>query len=274
MFTVKKIDLLMSLRFSLFILTAVTLLVSDVELTCLPSSAEPMTQSTQLNLREVEATQGTQSKLSAVPPTQSTQSNLSAVPPTQGTQLNLSAVPAQTAVKKPSKWSKKKKITTAIITGCVIATAIAVPVAVSLYHRREVHNARARASEQRTMAQLILGRQQVIASQQEQAINALLRQGPLLTPAQQALLKADLSQVQQAEAGLRVLSSDVQLHVPLTSIITTDNGIVGTLRGDNLKSFYPTNVYPLEYDGFADFPNYPINVFGDLNALVGIFFVP
>jgi hypothetical protein len=36
------------------------------------------------------------------------------------------------------------------------------------------------------------------------------------------------------------------------------------------NTIYPTNVYTLEYDGFADFPQYPINVISDLNAFVGI----
>jgi hypothetical protein len=34
---------------------------------------------------------------------------------------------------------------------------------------------------------------------------------------------------------------------------------------------YPTSVYTLEYDGFADFPQYPINLVSDLNAFVGMF---
>ncbi len=38
---------------------------------------------------------------------------------------------------------------------------------------------------------------------------------------------------------------------------------------DNL---YPTDVYTLEYDGFADFPQYPINPLSDLNALAGMIY--
>jgi hypothetical protein len=34
---------------------------------------------------------------------------------------------------------------------------------------------------------------------------------------------------------------------------------------------YPTVVYNQEYDGFVDFPQYPLNVVSDLNAIVGIF---
>src|ERR1700744_1860497 len=33
---------------------------------------------------------------------------------------------------------------------------------------------------------------------------------------------------------------------------------------------YVTNIYTLEYDGFADFPRYPLNFLSDLNAFLGI----
>jgi hypothetical protein len=36
------------------------------------------------------------------------------------------------------------------------------------------------------------------------------------------------------------------------------------------NTIYPTQIYTLEYDGFADFPQYPINLISDLNAFVGI----
>ena len=39
------------------------------------------------------------------------------------------------------------------------------------------------------------------------------------------------------------------------------------------NTIYPTNIYTLEYDGFADFPQYPINVLSDLNAFAGILYV-
>jgi len=32
---------------------------------------------------------------------------------------------------------------------------------------------------------------------------------------------------------------------------------------------FPTDIYTLEYDGYADFPRYPINFLADLNALLG-----
>ncbi len=39
------------------------------------------------------------------------------------------------------------------------------------------------------------------------------------------------------------------------------------------NTIYPTNIYTLEYDGWADFPQYPINIISDLNAFAGIAFV-
>jgi hypothetical protein len=36
---------------------------------------------------------------------------------------------------------------------------------------------------------------------------------------------------------------------------------------------FPTTIWTLEYDGFADFPRYPIDVLADVNALAGIVFV-
>ena len=39
------------------------------------------------------------------------------------------------------------------------------------------------------------------------------------------------------------------------------------------NTIYPTNIYTLQYDGWADFPQYPINLISDLNAFAGIAFV-
>jgi hypothetical protein len=38
-------------------------------------------------------------------------------------------------------------------------------------------------------------------------------------------------------------------------------------------TIYPTAIYTQEYDGFADFPRYPLNFISDLNAVMGIAFV-
>jgi hypothetical protein len=43
--------------------------------------------------------------------------------------------------------------------------------------------------------------------------------------------------------------------------------------GATPKDLFPTTNYTLEYDGFADFPRYPLNFLADLNAGLGIVFV-
>ena len=45
-----------------------------------------------------------------------------------------------------------------------------------------------------------------------------------------------------------------------------------TFSGPEASDLYPTDVYTHEYDGFADFPQYPINPLADLNAVLGIVF--
>ena len=45
-----------------------------------------------------------------------------------------------------------------------------------------------------------------------------------------------------------------------------------TFSGPESSDLYPTDVYTHEYDGFADFPQYPINPLSDLNAVLGIVF--
>ena len=46
-----------------------------------------------------------------------------------------------------------------------------------------------------------------------------------------------------------------------------------TFGGGTPSDLFPTTIYTLEYDGFADFPVYPIDIFSDVNALLGILFV-
>jgi hypothetical protein len=46
-----------------------------------------------------------------------------------------------------------------------------------------------------------------------------------------------------------------------------------TWGGATPSNDFPTTIWTLEYDGFADFPQYPIDIFSDLNALAGIAFV-
>ena len=45
-----------------------------------------------------------------------------------------------------------------------------------------------------------------------------------------------------------------------------------TFLGAEPNNLYPTDVYTLEYDGFADFPRYPIDELSTLNALFGVLF--
>lgn len=46
-----------------------------------------------------------------------------------------------------------------------------------------------------------------------------------------------------------------------------------TFDGATPHNDFPTYSYTLEYDGFADFPRYPLNLLADLNAVMGIPFV-
>jgi PE-PPE domain len=45
-----------------------------------------------------------------------------------------------------------------------------------------------------------------------------------------------------------------------------------TFSGPEASDLYPTDVYTHEYDGFADFPQYPVNLLSDINAVLGIVF--
>jgi hypothetical protein len=47
----------------------------------------------------------------------------------------------------------------------------------------------------------------------------------------------------------------------------------GMYSGGTPSNAYPTVIYTGEYDGFADFPRYPIDVLADLNALMGVLYV-
>lgn len=48
---------------------------------------------------------------------------------------------------------------------------------------------------------------------------------------------------------------------------------VGITFNGATPDLYPTDIFTQEYDGFADFPQYPIDPFSDLNALLGVYFV-
>ncbi|OBI66336.1 PE-PPE domain-containing protein [Mycobacterium sp. E796] len=46
-----------------------------------------------------------------------------------------------------------------------------------------------------------------------------------------------------------------------------------TFNGPTPDNLYPTTIWTQEYDGFADVPQYPINLLSDLNSLAGIYYV-
>lgn len=43
-----------------------------------------------------------------------------------------------------------------------------------------------------------------------------------------------------------------------------------TLGNPTPNDLYPTDIYTLEYDGYADFPRYPMNLLSSLNAVMGM----
>lgn len=45
----------------------------------------------------------------------------------------------------------------------------------------------------------------------------------------------------------------------------------GMTLGHPTPDYFTTDVYTMEYDGFADFPRYPLNLLADLNAIAGMF---
>ena len=48
---------------------------------------------------------------------------------------------------------------------------------------------------------------------------------------------------------------------------------IGITFNGATPDLYPTDIFTQEYDGFADFPQYPIDPLSDLNALLGVYFV-
>jgi hypothetical protein len=47
----------------------------------------------------------------------------------------------------------------------------------------------------------------------------------------------------------------------------------GLTLGHPTPDYFNTDVYTMEYDGYADFPRYPLNLLSSLNALAGMFLV-
>jgi hypothetical protein len=85
--------------------------------------------------------------------------------------------------------------------------------------------------------------------------------------------------------GGSLLPPGVSLNVTLVGDVSNPNGgllarfpslslpslgfTFGTATPDNS---FPTRIYTIEYDGFADFPQYPIDFLSDLNAFLGIIY--
>jgi hypothetical protein len=72
----------------------------------------------------------------------------------------------------------------------------------------------------------------------------------------------------------------------LADPMNPNGGLLSRFAGLNLSSIglnfygatpastpYPTNIFTAQYDGYADFPRYPINILSDVNALAGILFI-
>jgi hypothetical protein len=64
--------------------------------------------------------------------------------------------------------------------------------------------------------------------------------------------------------GYETVNGDV--HTLPLSLASLGISFDGATPSDD----FTTNIYSLEYDGFADFPRYPLNLLSDLNAFLGI----
>jgi Mg-chelatase subunit ChlI len=119
----------------------------------------------------------------------------------------------KTAKKKTARrWLTRKKILIAVLAGCLIATAIAVPVAVHAHVQHDHH-----VAYQKAVSNLIARNDGTIRSQisadlqREQGIQNLLNQGNL-TPAQTANLQSQLSALQ---TNVSILQREENLIMPL-----------------------------------------------------------
>ncbi|QUR67253.1 PE family protein [Mycobacterium spongiae] len=93
----------------------------------------------------------------------------------------------------------------------------------------------------------------------------------------------EMNLLQTLPVGLRP-SPDELAFVLLGNPVNPNGGILARFPGLFLQSMgltfsgatpvteYPTTVYTTQYDGYADFPQYPLNIVADLNALLGIFY--
>jgi hypothetical protein len=95
-----------------------------------------------------------------------------------------------------------------------------------------------------------------------------------------------------SQSAMTISQEMTRLHetdpdAPVNFVLTGDpmnpnGGVFERFEGLNIPSLglnfngatpddlYPTTIYTLEYDGYSDFPRYPINFLSDLNAFAGI----
>jgi hypothetical protein len=102
----------------------------------------------------------------------------------------------------------------------------------------------------------------VIASVEMQALNPTNTPGGSLLPAGVTLNFTLVGDPSNPNGGL--LTRFPGLSLPSLGLT------FGTATPDNS---FPTRIYTIEYDGFGDFPQYPINVLSDLNAFLGIVYL-
>lgn len=143
-------------------------------------------------------------------------------PQGKNAQLTLKVSPPQQTVRAPHRWSKKRKIITAVVVGCVVATAIAVPVACGVHRTQEVRH----QDRMRRLAESLVSDQETTLSRQEQQIESLLSQGPTLSAPQRSILQADLAQIKQQEGTLNQAFIDLVTHKPIGLAAALDNNAV------------------------------------------------
>jgi hypothetical protein len=102
----------------------------------------------------------------------------------------------------------------------------------------------------------------VIASLEMQALNPTNTPGGSLLPAGVTLNFTLVGDPSNPNGGL--LTRFPGLNLPSLGLT------FGTATPDNS---FPTRIYTIEYDGFGDFPQYPINFVSDLNAFLGIVYL-
>jgi hypothetical protein len=96
---------------------------------------------------------------------------------------------------------------------------------------------------------------------------------------------AIISSLEMTQLHSEGVPSDNVNFVLIGDLMNPNGGVFERFAGLQLPSIgynfygatpgdlYPTAIYTLEYDGLADFPQYPINLLSDLNAFAGTQFV-